>query len=260
MTRAAYREAIEWASTTGVEVALECDVQFSADDQLVCLHDLTVDRTAKVQGRAIDLTVEQLKRLDFGPRTSPTASVEERADSHEDHELVTLAELMEMVADARTAGAPVRLTVETKHPNPRGADVELRVAEMLRERGWDRKDAPIQVMSFCPDAVQRLVMLLPCVERSLLIDTDLGEWRDGELPDGVRVVGPDLNLIKADPGFVARAAMRGHEVHVWTVNEPADIAFCRDLGVTGFTTDFPDRVAAELLAYSGAFRSEPPIA
>ena len=28
-------------------------------------------------------------------------------------------------------------------------------------------------------------------------------------------------------------------MHVWTVNEPEDIRFCRDLGVTGFTTDYP---------------------
>ncbi len=253
MTRAAYREAIQWASNTGVEVALECDVQFSADDQLICLHDLTVDRTALVQGRAIDLTVEQLKRLNFGARRSSRLTADEG-------ELITLAELMGMVQDARAGGTPVTLTVETKHPNPRGADVENRVAEMLHERGWDQPGSPVQVISFCREAIDRLATLLPCVERSFLIETDLGRWRGGDLPTGVTVVGPDLNLIKADPTFVAWAAMRGYEVHVWTVNEPADIAFCRDLGITGFTTDFPDRVAAELQAHSGAFSSAPPIA
>ena len=45
---------------------------------------------------------------------------------------------------------------------------------------------------------------------------------------------------------MARARAHGNEVHVWTANEPADIAFCRDLGVTGFTTDYPDRVLAAL--------------
>ena len=39
MTRAAYAEAIAWVEQTGVPIAMECDVQFSADDQLVCLHD-----------------------------------------------------------------------------------------------------------------------------------------------------------------------------------------------------------------------------
>jgi glycerophosphoryl diester phosphodiesterase len=53
-------------------------------------------------------------------------------------------------------------------------------------------------------------------------------------------------LIREDPEFVTRCRRRDHDVHVWTVNEPEDIRFCRDLGVTGFTTDFPDRVAAIL--------------
>jgi glycerophosphoryl diester phosphodiesterase len=53
-------------------------------------------------------------------------------------------------------------------------------------------------------------------------------------------------LIKDDPQFVKRARRKGHDVHVWTVNDPDDIRFCRDLGVTGFTTDYPDRVAAIL--------------
>jgi glycerophosphoryl diester phosphodiesterase len=78
----------------------------------------------------------------------------------------------------------------------------------------------------------------------LLIEDDLGRWRDGRLPDGVRIVGPDLALIKEDPEFVLGHDTRNHQVHVWTVNEPDDIRFCRDLGVTGFTTDYPDRVAA----------------
>jgi glycerophosphoryl diester phosphodiesterase len=219
-------------------------VQFSADDQLICLHDLTVDRTAMVIGRAIDLTVEQLKRLNFGSTGPGEATAAER-------ELITLAELMTMVEDARSAGIPVTLTVETKHPNPRGAEVEERVAAMLHERGWDQFDSPVLVMTFCPEAIQRLTALLPNVRRSFLIEADLGPWRDGDLPEGVRVVGPDVNLVKADPGFVARVTNHGHEVHVWTVNDPADIAFCRDLGVTGFTTDYPERVAAELMSTAG---------
>lgn len=240
MTRAAYLEAIEWAGETGVEVALECDVHFSADDQLICLHDLTIDRTAMVNGRAIDLTVEQLKRLDFGPHGWAGQSV--------DGELITLDELMTMVQDARSAGVAVTLVIETKHPNPRGSDIEERVAAMVRGRGWDRPGSPVRVISFSAEAIGRLAVLLPHVERSFLIDYDLGPWRNGDLPEGVRVVAPGLHLIKADPDFVARAALHGHEVHVWTVNEPSDIAFCRDLGVTGFTTDYPERVAAELFA------------
>ena len=68
MTRAAYQAAIDWASDTGIALGLECDVHFSADDELVCLHDLTLDRTSTSTGRAYQRTVAELKQLDFGSR------------------------------------------------------------------------------------------------------------------------------------------------------------------------------------------------
>jgi glycerophosphoryl diester phosphodiesterase len=239
MTMAAYQAAIEWAYETEIPLGLECDVHFSADDELICLHDLTLDRTSTSSGRAYERTVEQLKLVDFGSQRVPDPEREQR-------ELLTLRELMIMVRDARGDHVPVSLVIETKHPNDRGREVEERVAAMLAEFGWDHPGAPVRLLSFSAKAVRRFGWLLPGLERTLLIEDDLGRWRDGRLPDGVRVVGPDLKLIKEDPEFVKRSVQRGHQVHVWTVNEPDEVRFCRDLGVTGFTTDYPDRVASIL--------------
>jgi glycerophosphoryl diester phosphodiesterase len=239
MTRAAFQAAIDWAYETEIPIGLECDVHFSADDELICLHDLTLDRTSTSSGPAYQRTVAELKQVDFGSRRIADPEPEQR-------ELVTLRELMMMVRDARRDHVPVSLVIETKHPNDRGREVEERVAAMLAEFGWDHPGAPIRLLSFSVKAVRRFGWLLPGLERTLLIEDDLGRWRDGKLPDGVRVVGPDLVLIKEDPEFVERSLHRGHQVHAWTVNEPDDIRFCRDLGVIGFTTDYPDRVAAIL--------------
>ena len=71
MTRAAYQEAIEWAYQTEIPLGLECDVHFSADDELICLHDLTLDRTSTSSGPAYQLTVAELKLIDFGSRSVP---------------------------------------------------------------------------------------------------------------------------------------------------------------------------------------------
>jgi glycerophosphoryl diester phosphodiesterase len=203
------------------------------------LHDLTLDRTSTSSGRAYERTVAQLKELDFGSRSVPDPEPDQR-------ELVTLRELMTMVRDARQDHVPVSMVIETKHPNDRGREVEERVAAMLAEFDWHQPGAPVRLVSFSVRAVKRFGWLLPALERTLLIEDNLGRWRDGRLPNGVRVVGPDLALIKDDPDFVNRSLQKGHQVHVWTVNKPDDIRFCRDLGVTGFTTDYPDRVAAIL--------------
>jgi glycerophosphoryl diester phosphodiesterase len=239
MTRAAYQAAIEWAQETEIPLGLECDVHFSADDELICLHDLTLDRTSTSSGPAYQRTVAELKLLDFGSRSVANPEPEQR-------ELITLRELMSMVRDARQDHVPVSMVIETKHPIVRGRAVEERVAAMLTEFGWDQPDAPVRLISSSVKALRRFGWLLPGMERTLLIGDDLGRWRDGKLPDGIRVVGPALTLIKEDPEFVERSRQRAHQVHVWTVNEIDDIRLCHDLGVTGFTTDYPDRVAAVL--------------
>ena len=240
MTRAAYRAAIEWAASTGEELGLECDVQFSADDQLVCFHDQNLQRTAGLPHRPVDLTVAQLKRLDFGSWVRVSPEPEER-------ELVTLAELLGMTAQARADGVDVTLAIETKHPNPRALDVEDRLAAMLRALGWHHAGSPVRIITFDLDGVERLGRLLPEVPRTLLLRRDLTPWWDAELPPGVRAVGVDLTLLRRDPGFVEHMLHRGCEVHAYTVNHPDDVRFCRDLGVSGFTTDCPPEVR-EVLA------------
>ncbi len=249
MTRAAYHEAVEWAARTQTPLGLECDVQFSADDQLICLHDLDLDRTSDAVGPAFSRTVAELRQVDFAARVVADARPDQRA-------LMTLGDLLELTRRARSQGAPVSLVIETKHPNPRGLDVEDRVAAMLARYDWLRPGSPVRVISFWPPAVQRLRQLLPGLERTLLVEKTLRPWTSGALPPGVRAVGVDIALLRADRRFVARARRRGNAVHVWTVNRAADVELACDLGVEAITTDVPDLVA-DVLARRGIRASDP---
>jgi len=43
---------------------MEFDAQFSADDQLIAIHDDTLDRTTTGTGRVTDFTAAQLREFD----------------------------------------------------------------------------------------------------------------------------------------------------------------------------------------------------
>jgi glycerophosphoryl diester phosphodiesterase len=234
-TLAAYREAIAFALREGIPLGLECDVRFTADGQLVCLHDATLERTSNGRGPVAEWKLADLRRLDFGSWRVADPTPDQQS-------LVTLEDLLALVSSARVEGADVELVIETKHPQTRGPALELEVCRLLARYGWKGAGAPVRLITFSVPAAELLARLLPDANRTLLLERGLGRFSAGVLPRGIRVAGIDVKLLRRDPGFVARARRHGNEVHAWTVNDPADIVLCRDLGVTGFTSDHPDRV------------------
>ncbi|WP_282956631.1 glycerophosphodiester phosphodiesterase family protein, partial [Streptomyces albus] len=76
------------------------------------------------------------------------------------------------------------------------------------------------VMSFSARSLQRIRTAAPHIPTVFLMQFLLPRHRDGRLPNGVRVAGPSIRLLRAHPEYVARAHRAGNEVHVWTVDEP----------------------------------------
>ncbi|WP_158285083.1 glycerophosphodiester phosphodiesterase [Arenibacter aquaticus] len=60
-TLAAFKEAIQLGAHM-----IELDVQMTKDNELVIMHDATVNRTTNGKGRVSDLTLAQIKELDAG--------------------------------------------------------------------------------------------------------------------------------------------------------------------------------------------------
>lgn len=269
-TFAAYRKAI----ADGAD-ALECDVRLTADGHLVCLHDRRVDFVSDGRGVVSTLDLADFDRVRFGPRRSwrpldryrdRPAAVDAGDVDAGDVALVeepdvdgtgvlTLRRLLELVA---AAPRPVGLAIETKHPTRYAGLVERRLVELLAEFGLagaggaatgreaagpaaaaGRPAGGVRVMSFSATSLRRMSALAPELERVLLMGRIPPRRRDGSLPPGVRIAGVDVRVIRRDPGYVARAHGRGNQVHVWTVNAPADVDACLAAGVDALITDRP---------------------
>jgi glycerophosphoryl diester phosphodiesterase len=256
-TLAAYVAAI----SSGAD-ALECDVRLTRDGHLVCVHDRTVDRTSDARGVVSDFDLDDLSAMDFsswhGRAAGDTSYLAGVAPDRVTSEggVLTLERLLGLVRDA---ARPVRVLLETKHPTRYGGLVEKELVELLARFGWSGRPGPPQsvrepadlanpaiVMSFAPIALRRVKLLAPDVPTVLLLDRLLPGRREGLLPAGVSIAGPGLKALRAEPQFVERAHARGHQVFVWTVDEPSDVDYVLSLGVDTIITNRPTQVLAQL--------------
>jgi glycerophosphoryl diester phosphodiesterase len=233
-TLAAYQQAID----DGAD-ALECDVRLTADGVLVCVHDRTVNRTSNGRGVVSTLELADLAELDFGSWRDTWEDFEDPVDPDR-RSVLTLESLLDLVADCPR---PLELAIETKHPTRYAGLVEERLVALLDRYGWAHprlgQRTRVRVMSFSMLSMRRMRRLAPSVPTVFLMERVPLRMRDGSLPPGVRIGGPSIEILREHPRYVMRLREQGHQVHVWTVDEPADLALCADLGVDVVITNRP---------------------
>ncbi len=240
-TLAAYQRALH----AGAD-ALECDVRLTRDGVLVCVHDRRVDRTSSGRGVVSTLELAELSELDFGSwhrreeRPDPLLTGQWEEPDWDRMSVLTLERLLEVVRDWP---GPVELAIETKHPTRYAGLVELALTELLARFGLTRPDADgrsrVRVMSFATTSLRRVHALAPHVPTVYLLRRVPLRYRDGSLPPRVPIAGPSLSVLRRDPDYVARVHARGGAVHVWTVDDPADVELVARLGVEAIITNRP---------------------
>ncbi|WAL96547.1 glycerophosphodiester phosphodiesterase [Streptomyces sp. Je 1-369] len=270
-TLAAYKKAVE----DGAD-ALECDVRLTADGHLVCVHDRRVNRTSNGRGAVSALELADLAALDFGSWKKHHGEAEEDPDwasatgedtgentgedtgegtgggtgTGADTSVLTLERLLELVAESNASGRRVRLAIETKHPTRWAGQVEERLLMLLKRFGLDAPPAegpsPVRVMSFSARSLHRVRAASPTLPTVYLMQFVSPRHRDGRLPEGVRIAGPAMRILRNHPSYVAKLKRAGHQVHVWTVNEPEDVELCAELGVDAIITNRPKQVLSQL--------------
>jgi glycerophosphoryl diester phosphodiesterase len=220
---------------------LECDVMVTADEQLVCMHDGTVNRTgrdgetgAPVSGRVDSYTLAELREMEFGSWRGP---------EHFGYEIVPLAE---QLLCYRAINPNMRFHLETKPNSPRGDEL---LVELLDRVGYipdgaaDPADGRIVIQSFHPSSLQRIKSLAPSLPTAILGNE--GYFEPGEtVPDTYDAVAPSYDRILADPGFVARMHDQNKVVHTWTVDDPAVMERLLDYGIDGMFSNRPDLLRA----------------
>ncbi|WP_019972630.1 glycerophosphodiester phosphodiesterase [Mycobacterium sp. 141] len=223
---------------------VECDVRLTRDGHLVCVHDRRVDRTSTGTGLVSEMSLSELRDLDYGSWHASRDTDGGQGDTG----LLTLDALVSMVLDWNR---PVKLFIETKHPVRYGALVENKVLALLHRYGIaSPASADLSravVMSFSAAAVWRIRRAAPMLPTVLLGETSRYLGGSAATTVGATAVGPSIATLREHPELVDRAAAQGRALYCWTVDHYEDVQFCRDIGVAWVATNHPGRTKDWLL-------------
>lgn len=212
---------------------LELDVLASADGVPMVHHDLTLDRTTDGTGPLAALPAAALAELRVGGRHPvPTlaevlttlphtrVTIELKAHAAVDPVLALLDELDAWQRVCVASGDESQVQAARRRGGPRlFTSMGGRSATTLRTRAW--VDALPGALAGLPTPAFR-----------------------GQVAQVPRRFGP---VTVVDAGLLRTAHARGVEVHVWTIDDPAEMRELLDLGVDGLMSDRPD-LLRDLLA------------
>jgi glycerophosphoryl diester phosphodiesterase len=225
---------------------LEQDLQMTRDGVLVVMHDETLERTARREGRActgrvIDHTIAELRACEVGSWFNDARPDAARPE-YSGQPVPTLGEVF-----GRYAGrAP--FYIETKQPEAAPGMEESLVALLDAHDLREAAAAEWQVLlqSFSEASLRRLRALderLPLIQLIERGDSARGiEARLATIAEYAVGIGPHHSDL--DAGLVAAAHAHCLAVHPYTVNTDADMVRLTALGVDGMFTDYADRLLA----------------
>lgn len=204
MSYAAYLAAIEDKAD-----GFECDVRLTLDQEIACFHDADTGRIAGVKYKVSKSQFSKMQKLVAA---------------------ISLDQLLTLAITYKKD-----LLIESKHPVASGGAVERKVLELLNRRSSEISESGIEVicMSFSWFAVKRF-------KKSQKACT-VAKFYLHALLAPTHIVALNIELIKKHPKVVTRLQNQGKRLFVWTVNASSDLKFCKDLGVEGVITNYPNK-------------------
>jgi glycerophosphoryl diester phosphodiesterase len=213
---------------------VEQDLQITKDGVLVCLHDLTLERTTDVQsvfpgrykteergGKALrhwyasDFTLAEIKQLDAGSWMDAKFKG------------TRIPAWQEAIDEIRGKAG---LYPETKAPEvygSRGFDMEKLVLDQLRKNGLDQPGAdsktPVIIQSFSEASLRKMRGMgcrLPLV--FLFLERDKQKWLSREALQRVKEfaagIGPEKTVVRSNPEIMQWARDAGLSVTIYTLS------------------------------------------
>ncbi len=205
---------------------IELDVRLSKDEEVIVLHDRTLQRTSTGNGPARSYRLDEIRAFDAGSWFHPSFSSER---------VPTLAEVLTAIGDR------LWLNIEIKsdwlHREPRGL-LEERVLAVVRNAGMVGR---VMISSFDHALVHEVKRREPAVVTGLLYNL----YRDFGRSPSELVKGTDASVFVCARHELRRswlddAHRQGLAVFVYTLNAAPEVHRMVRLGVDGVLSNAAD--------------------
>jgi glycerophosphoryl diester phosphodiesterase len=231
--------AFERALAQGAGV-LESDIHLTRDGVPILIHDAIIDRVTDASGSITDFTADELRRFDAGYHFSLDGG-QTHPYRNRDVRIPSLEEAFRHFPDTR-------FNLDLKAPGLGLIDATLElVAEHRREA--------ITLLTAGDDGIMtrlrsRLGGLATPIAQGAS-ERDIHEFLGCAAAGTDPPPGPMALQIPPEFGgqplvnaaLIEFAHARGVQVHVWTINDPAEMRRLLDLSADGIITDYPRRLA-----------------
>jgi glycerophosphoryl diester phosphodiesterase len=188
---------------------IELDVHLSLDNEIMVIHDETIDRTTNGKGFVNLFTSSQL--IELG--------------------IPTLIEVLDLV------NRNCFINIELKGIGTAKPVVDL-IVQFVSEKNWNYND--FLVSSFDWKMLEAIRFLNPKLRIGVLTEESVEEAL--AFAKKIKAFSIHPNYVLLSKENVALMQENGFEVYPWTVNSKEDIQKIKSLNVNGIISDFPDRI------------------
>lgn len=220
---------------------LELDVHLTRDGQVVVIHDATVDRTSNGSGQVKEMTLAELRALDFGYKFS--------ADGGQTYPYRGKGIVIPTLEEVIEAFPGVRLNIEIKQVEPA---MEEAVWALIRRHGLEEQ---VLINSFHGEVGSRWVALAGDRVAVGANRQDMYRFAGFYLTGLGRLYNPTVDAFQLptsqklgpvkialdSPRLIRLAKRLNIKVHYWTINQEDEMRRLLQLGADGLITDYPDR-------------------
>lgn len=182
---------------------VEVDVRLSKDEELIVIHDPTVDRTTDGTGQVKDMTLNELKKLNAG----------------KGEEIPTLQEVIEAAKDAK-------LVIEMKIPG-----IEEKILETIHENRLEN----VLITSFYHGSLRKVKILSDNIETGVIFSCQPLKPERLALDANADAIFPKHKF--TDQNMIKRVHKHDILVYPWTIDNPKTAKELIGLGVDGIVTN-----------------------